>query len=146
MTEQLFQIGIKGLIRNEEGKILLIHTRAWGGSPEYWDIPGGRMDPGESFLQTLQRELQEEIGASYEGEPKHLMTVQSHLTIPVGDARIPLVLVAYEVMLPKNANISLGADHPGEGVDWFTPQAAAEWLSNKYPPEFCAMVAGLTAA
>jgi 8-oxo-dGTP pyrophosphatase MutT (NUDIX family) len=89
MAEQLFQIGIKGLIRNLEGKILLLKVPEWGQNPEHWDMPGGRMEPGESFLQTLRRELNEEIGVDYVGNAKHFGTVLSNITIPVGDMRVP---------------------------------------------------------
>jgi 8-oxo-dGTP pyrophosphatase MutT (NUDIX family) len=143
MAEQLFQIGIKGLIRNGEGKILLLKIPAWGGSPSYWDMPGGRMEPGESFIQTLQRELREEIGIDYSGEPKQLMTVLSHLTIPVGDARIPLILMAYQVTLPADAVIVLGEDQPEEAFDWFAPKEAAVEIAPKYPQAFCDMIAVL---
>ena len=56
MTEQLFQIGIKAIIRNDENQILLLKNK------DYWDIPGGRMDQGEDIEAALLRELNEEIG------------------------------------------------------------------------------------
>jgi 8-oxo-dGTP pyrophosphatase MutT (NUDIX family) len=143
MAEQLFQIGIKGLIRNEQGQILLLKIPAWGGNPDYWDLPGGRMEPGETFEQTLRRELKEEIGVDYTGQPKHLATVLSHITIPVGDERVPLILMAYEVALPSDTEIILGEDEPEEAFDWVPVQQAAEALQRKYPAEFCATVAKL---
>jgi len=143
MAEQQFQIGIKGLIRNSAGKILLLKVPAWGGNPEYWDLPGGRMDPGETFEQTLRRELQEEIGVAYDGVPKQLMAVLSSVTIPVGAEKIPLVLLAYEVTLPDGTSIKLGDDEPEEAFDWFVPKEASERLEHKYTDDFCEMVAGL---
>ncbi|HSX43155.1 MAG TPA: NUDIX hydrolase [Candidatus Saccharimonadales bacterium] len=140
MAEQLFQIGIKGLVRNKDGKILLLKTPAWGGSPEYWDLPGGRMDPGETFEQTLRRELREEISVDYTRTAKHIATVLSNLTIPVGDIRVPLVLMAYEVDLPEGVEIKLGEEDHSLAFDWFTPEQAAQELQVKYPAEFCKSV------
>ena len=30
---------------------------------DHWDIPGGTLEPGETYLQTIQREMREEAGA-----------------------------------------------------------------------------------
>lgn len=141
MAEQLFQIGIKGLMRNDEGKVLLVgrHGRDNGGSHQ--DLPGGRMEPDESFLEALARELIEEIGASYEGEPKQFAALLSNITIPVGDTRVPLVLVIYEAKLPTGAVITPGADE--EVYDWVMPTEAAKRLQFKYPADFCARIADL---
>lgn len=140
MAEQLFQIGVKGLIRRKDGKILLLKIPAWGGNPGYWDMPGGRMDPGETFEQTLRRELAEEIGFTYTGEPKQICAVLSPVTIPVGDRRVPLVLLPYEVRLPEDISITLNEE---ESFEWYEPQAAAKLLAVKYTPDFCGMVAAL---
>lgn len=141
MAEQLFQIGIKGLIRDEQGKVLLLKTMSDDRQAEYWDLPGGRMEAGETFQQTLRRELHEEIGVEYTGTPQHVMTVLSPITIPVGDTRVPLVLMAYEVDLPHDTPISL--DDYEEAYDWFMPVKAATLLQRKYPQEFCDHVATL---
>lgn len=57
----------KAIIFNN-GKMLLLHNNPTGfllgHKPELgdWDLPGGRMEPGESEEQTLKREIQEELG------------------------------------------------------------------------------------
>jgi len=142
-TEQLFQIGIKGLIRNLQGKVLLVRLPAWKDNPEPWDLPGGRMEPGENFQQTLRRELQEEIGVDYAGTPQHLMTVLSTVTIPVATMRVPLVLMAYQVELPQGTEITLDPNGPEQEYAWVEPETAAERLQQKYPQEFCDMLAKL---
>ncbi len=45
-----------GAVFNADGKVLMIHRR---GS---WDLPKGKMDPGETPEQTAVREVQEETG------------------------------------------------------------------------------------
>jgi len=143
MAEQLFQIGIKALIRNEQGALLLLKIPAWRNNVDHWDMPGGRMEPGESFLQTLRRELQEEIGVDYDGDAKHVATVLSTMTIPVGDARVPLVLVAYEIDLPSDTQVVLDENGPEQEYEWVEPKVAAEYLQHKYPSEFCQKIAVL---
>jgi 8-oxo-dGTP diphosphatase len=57
----------KGIVFNN-GKMLLLHMNhesdELGHKPELgdWEVPGGRMEEGESDEQTLTREIKEEIG------------------------------------------------------------------------------------
>jgi len=49
------QVGVKALLRNKEGKYLLIR-RSSEKYPEVgakWDIVGGRINPGETLLENL---------------------------------------------------------------------------------------------
>ncbi len=141
MAEQLFQIGIKALIVNEASKILLLEIPAWRDKPSYWDMPGGRMDEGETFHETLARELREEIDCSYVGEPKLLKVSISNLTVPIGDTEVGLVLMTYKVMLAEEAVIKLNDFETA--FDWFTAAEAAEHLKIKYPEEFTRVIASL---
>lgn len=140
MAEQHFQIGIKGLIRNDKGEILMVYIPPWEHNPGHWDFPGGRMDPGETFLDTLKRELQEEIGVSYIGIPKQLGAMLTPITIPVGGDRIPLVFVIYETAIPVDAKIVLDPNGPEKEYRWFTPVEAADKMAIKFAPEFCDIV------
>lgn len=67
------QIGIKVLIFNPKGEVLLLRRNpdAYGDGKSYWDIPGGRVQKDvdiDSIIDAgvvhpeLSRELQEEIG------------------------------------------------------------------------------------
>lgn len=143
MAEQLFQIGIKAVIRDGDGNILLLAVPAWGSNPAHWDMPGGRMEPGETFEQTLRRELQEEIGVDYTGTPQLLTTVLSNITIPVGDTRVPLVLMPHLVDLAEGTVIMLDPDGPEQEYEWCEPKIASERLLRKYPIKFCDSIAAL---
>lgn len=57
-----FSVGLKALILNPEGKMLLIKRSRGNTLADTWDIPGGRMQFGESLREALQREMREETG------------------------------------------------------------------------------------
>jgi 8-oxo-dGTP pyrophosphatase MutT (NUDIX family) len=143
MAEQIFQIGIKGLIRNNNGDILMVHLPKWGHNPAYWDLPGGRIDPGETFLETLKRELKEEIGVADVGNAKQLMAILTNITVPVGDDLLPLVLIIYSVKIPDIDKIHLVEESHEDKLDWFSPEKAAELMTIKFSPEFCNYVSKL---
>lgn len=53
---------VAGLLRRD-GQMLLCHrTPERSHYPDVWDLPGGRVEPGENPLQALTRELKEELG------------------------------------------------------------------------------------
>jgi len=143
MAVQTFQVGIKALIRNAQGHILMVHLPEWSGNAAHWDLPGGRIDEGEQFLDTLQRELLEEIGVGYEGTPRQLTTLLTNITIPVGGVRMPLVFVIYETALPEGAEITLDPESAEDAYEWFDPATAADNMGYKFTTAFCDLVRGL---
>lgn len=74
------QVGVKILLKNGEGKYLVV-CRNPEKYPEVgakWDIVGGRIDPGIKLLENLRREVSEETGLQIKYEPK-LITAQDIL-------------------------------------------------------------------
>lgn len=57
MSLQDFQVSIKALIFDADKRLLLLQEE-----DGTWDLPGGRMEHGESFHDALWRECREEIG------------------------------------------------------------------------------------
>lgn len=56
--------GVYGLVFNlDQSKILLV-KKTRGPYTNLYDLPGGTPEDGEGFLETLEREFQEEIGTS----------------------------------------------------------------------------------
>ncbi len=47
---------------DDNGRILLVHQFRLPARRYLWELPAGRIDPGETPLQTARRELQEETG------------------------------------------------------------------------------------
>ena len=59
--EKLFYVGVKAMITNAAGQMLVMKTGE-GPNEVHWDIPGGRMEEQEAPLDTLRREVREETG------------------------------------------------------------------------------------
>jgi len=59
-------LATKALITNNLNQILLLKTdnskRIYKAATDYWDMPGGLLDEGESEIDGLKREVSEEIG------------------------------------------------------------------------------------
>ena len=51
-----------GILIRPNGDFLLTSRPAGKVYAGYWEFPGGKLEPGETVLQALQRELHEELG------------------------------------------------------------------------------------
>ncbi|OZI29551.1 NUDIX hydrolase [Bordetella genomosp. 7] len=61
MSERIIDVAA-GLILRPDGQLLLGQRpdgKPWAG---WWELPGGKLEPGETVLQALTRELREELG------------------------------------------------------------------------------------
>ncbi|HEX4139376.1 MAG TPA: 8-oxo-dGTP diphosphatase MutT [Candidatus Methylacidiphilales bacterium] len=57
---------VAGVIRREDGRILITQRLADDTLGGYWEFPGGKVDPGEELRAALTRELREELGIETE--------------------------------------------------------------------------------
>lgn len=56
-ANKFFQVSVKGLCFNKQGKLLLIQQ-----DDLRWELPGGRLEHGEDLINALVRECKEELG------------------------------------------------------------------------------------
>ncbi|MBV9169821.1 MAG: NUDIX hydrolase [Chloroflexi bacterium] len=62
-----FGIGVAALIRDERGKVLVVHRTYSRDEP--WALPGGWLEGPEGVERTLERELMEETGLRVRAGP-----------------------------------------------------------------------------
>lgn len=139
-----FYIGVKALIENKEGKILLLKadvTKHRKVSEPYWDIPGGRIEEGDGVQETLKREIEEEIGIPYVAISGLFTAVISNHEVPKDDRTLGLALMVYKASIPEGSEIRI---NPEEHIDyeWVTRREAAKRLVNKYPKDFTQKLLG----
>jgi 8-oxo-dGTP pyrophosphatase MutT (NUDIX family) len=54
---------VRVVLADASGRILLFHVLTPDEAPDgWWELPGGGIDPGESYLQAAVREIREETG------------------------------------------------------------------------------------
>jgi len=96
------------------GRVLLVHRRQdKRANPDVWDLPGGLMEPGESELAALTRELYEELGV-------HIATVAAtHLCrLIAGPADEPAVVSAWLVPDWRGTPANV-APEEHDDIGWF---------------------------
>jgi len=63
MSGKPLALSVKVIVHDKSGRCLLLKRSLNSkGNPGKWDLPGGKVDPGESFDQGLLREVTEETG------------------------------------------------------------------------------------
>ncbi|MDE1851387.1 MAG: NUDIX domain-containing protein [Candidatus Micrarchaeota archaeon] len=129
-----FYIGVKALIENPEGKVLLLkavpHKPGQNFAP-YWDLPGGKMqDPG--VKETLVREVEEETGIKGIKVGQLYAAVTANFRI--NDGKDNLLFLIYRCSTDGGAEIRLSKEH--SEYKWVPIEEARQHLSFMLPKEF----------
>ncbi|WP_245988671.1 NUDIX hydrolase [Flexivirga caeni] len=98
----------------EEGRVLLVHRSPHKRAhPDVWDLPGGCVEDGESEVDTLERELREELGVRISRD------AVSHLyRLTAGPADEPALVSAWMVSRWQGVPANIAPDEH-VGIGWF---------------------------
>ena len=111
-THQQFNVGVKALI-TKEGCVLALQKRERG----LWELPGGRINRGERLIDTLQRELGEELPGSVRARIGGVLHAQQG-EFPLSDTTL-LMLLFFRVHIQLPAKLQLSEEHLA--AKWLTP-------------------------
>ena len=130
IDSSLYRVAVKAIIK-QDGKYLVVHEI----DGETWDMPGGGIDYGEPILESLARELEEEIGVSREDIviDKEVKYIASGTVVD----GIPRVNIFFSVTVDKN-KISTTKD-----VDEFRWMTLEELKTTTYSPSTIEILAQL---
>lgn len=101
-----FHVGIKGVIRRDDGAVLLLMKNS---ENAFWEVPGGRMDDEESIDETLLRELSEELPGISKVENKGIIC--AHRLPKDIKPELSLMLIYFEVRASLPDPIRLSEEH-----------------------------------
>lgn len=134
MAHRLFQVGVKAVITNTEGRVLLL-LAAKGFHDAHWDLPGGRIEDNQTAEEALRREIEEETGITTVDDIAFYSACISNFELTFDDiGTVGLVLMAYVVRVPENSVVTISDEHTD--YEWVSMAEAAERLKVKYPKEF----------
>lgn len=60
MSKPFIDVAV-GIVLRDDGRVLLGQRPAGKPWPEWWELPGGKIEPGETVREALVRELKEEL-------------------------------------------------------------------------------------
>lgn len=128
--DDLFYLGLKLILLNQNDQILILKMHK--NSQTFWELPGGRIQIGETPQQGLLRELQEETGITDIRDLCHLDTYVSSYRVPTNFGASAGLLFSLYSGFTFTDNVTLSADH----IDyaWVTATDAIAMLGSAYGP------------
>ena len=114
-----------GLVRNERGEILLIFRRG------KWDLPKGKLDPGEKLEDCALREVKEETGIK-------VLNLESSLAITYhtyheGSRFILKESHWYAMNSTSEEELKPQTDEDIHDIKWVDPGGMRTYLDNSFP-------------
>jgi ADP-ribose pyrophosphatase YjhB (NUDIX family) len=124
------QVGVKILFKNSEGKYLLVrrNPKKYPEVGPKWDIVGGRAEFGSTLVENLKREIKEEVGLEYIGEPK-LVSAQD-IFVPNQEKHVVRLTYVGEI----DGSPKIDDDHLE--AKWFLPEEIEKLDSKILDPYF----------
>ena len=125
-------LGAFAVVRRGERILFVGNERTIGGcTVRTWDLPGGRVEPGELVHEALARELAEETGLVLRGEPRFLF-VQEGARCRDGVRRHAWRSFFFAV----EADGEPAAANEVHAVCWLDPEAMRRELTAPYHDSF----------
>ncbi|MDI9437555.1 MAG: NUDIX domain-containing protein [Euryarchaeota archaeon] len=126
MIELVFGLAVRALITDDDGKILILKRSSESmTNPDKWELPGGKVDQGESFDQALKREVKEETN----------LTISLDHVVGVSEQNLTLIRAVHIILSArvKEGELHLSSEHDGYAwvyFDTLPEYELADWLED----------------
>jgi 8-oxo-dGTP pyrophosphatase MutT (NUDIX family) len=113
---------VRVVLADASGRVLLFHVLTPDGAPDgWWELPGGGIDPGETYLDTTIREIREETGLVLDAAQISPPTWRRDSTWRSrGQRRLQHEVVVYAQLATDQPPITDGGRTPEETEDYVT--------------------------
>lgn len=104
MSGKPFALSAKVVVCDASGRCLLLkRSMSSKGNPGKWDLPGGKVDVGESFDQGLLREVAEETG----------LAISLQRVVGTAESELPTRKVVYLILEGRveSGQVCLSSEH-----------------------------------
>ena len=118
------KVSIKMIVKDRQGRCLLIkRSAASKANAHKWDFPGGKEDPGESFTESIAREVKEETGLQ--------VSIINPIGVAQSDAPEKRIFYIFVEGFFKKGKVILSSEH--EEYRWVSSE---EMLKMDFCPQF----------
>ena len=133
-TNRLLILAAGGLVLNEKGEVLFMFRKG------KWDLPKGKLDPGETMDACALREVMEETGLVQVALKNFLLTTE-HLYTERGK---PILKKSHWYLMEADSHQRLvpQAEEEISELRWLAPADFNIALANTYPSIVEVLVAG----
>jgi 8-oxo-dGTP diphosphatase len=128
MINHVFGLAVRVLLSDENGKILILKRSTTSKTnPGKWELPGGKVDQGESFDQALIREVYEET---------NLKIFIEHF-VGASEQNLHVIKAVHIIMSGRimEGDLQLSEEHEGYAWVFFeelTQYELADWLNDYF--------------
>lgn len=126
MIDYVFGLSVRVLITDDEGKVLILKRSTDSKTNAgRWELPGGKVDQGESFDQALLREVYEETQ----------LKISIDHVVGISEQNLLVIRAVHIIMSGKILEGNLTLSHEHEGYAWvffenLAEYELADWLND----------------